>query len=332
MAMYPVLKSLQLKPLSKEQHAALRRFANGSTKQNIAEYYDQPQGLFHWFEQLGFIGWNGVRLRMTRAGVVALALADGKPVPLSDSQRLVLEQARLATDAKVPFFAPSETTGTRELSVEIRRQLEELGFLTRRDGSPNGPAVDGYIYLEITYAGRAALQRVIEQDAEHAEHPLAEPQWEAGKHDWRDGFHCAICWASREREGDGWVPTLVPCVPRLVEQVSGFYTTHEAARKLGISRSVFTNRLRTRGLVPAAISPNNVYYWRWDQLDAIAEDDKQRNERMERERHSGDASSVAARLYRLVTTRIKNGRPAAADELEELRRDLSEMVVRLRLA
>ena len=96
--------------LTEEQARALRRFADGSNAENVAEYHRGiGRDYFLWFEQVGLIGWRGSRLRLVHAGVVALALAEGKPVPLTDAQRLALERARDATDAKVPFFAPSET-------------------------------------------------------------------------------------------------------------------------------------------------------------------------------------------------------------------------------
>ncbi len=305
--------------LAEDEIRALRQFADASNAERVVVY--NLNDLFPLrYEQFGLIGWHGRRLRMTHAGLVALALGEGTPVPLTDPQRLALERAREATDAKVPFFAPSETKGTRELSVELRQQLEALGFLARREGPVAGPF--GYLHFEITPAGRAALE---ETDGGHAEvdHPLAEPQWEVGKHDWRDGHHCAICWVAREREGDLWVPTLVPCVPRLAEQVSGFYTTAEAARKFGISRSVFVNRLRTRAIVPAAVSPNNVYYWRWDQLAGIAEDDQV----VQAVREGVLGRRARASLFALlVMARVKVGRPVAADELDDLRRDLDAML------
>jgi len=159
------------------------------------------------------------------------------------------------------------------------------------------------------------------------EHPLAEPQWEVGKHDWRGSCRCSICWVERSRDGAWWVPTLVPCVPRLVEQVFGFYTTAEAAMEIGISRSVFTRRIHCRAIAPAAVSRTGAHYWRWDQLSVIARAEDQRDE----PRGSRSISQQAADLHAIIISSVQVGRPLTADEMADLCKEVSrQMTERLR--
>ena len=113
-----------------------------------------------------------------------------------------------------------------------------------------------------------------------------EPKWAIGRHDWRSGPYCIICDLHRKftlpcddpkTEGgyiycvnNEWGPAPTPCTQRLMEPFPGFYTTKEACVRIGITPSVFTTRVQQRRIRPAALTPNNGYYWREDQFAAIA--------------------------------------------------------------
>jgi hypothetical protein len=130
-----------------------------------------------------------------------------------------------------------------------------------------------------------------------------EPQWEIGKHDWRNN-NCMICGLQRLYEvsddtgarridrhdvGEHVVRMLYesplneeleafasPCVPRLAGAVDGLYTMKEAAGLLGISIHVFKNRQLTRGIRPTAVvKKNNVYLFRSRDIHKIGLSEKE---------------------------------------------------------
>lgn len=95
--------------------------------------------------------------------VVEAAAMPASPPRLTAAQRTGLARVIDCFDRGHPVFAPSNSVGTRDLSVGIRRQLEGLGLIERYDYAaerkatrPN-EAVAPFIYFRPTAMGRAAL-------------------------------------------------------------------------------------------------------------------------------------------------------------------------------
>lgn len=120
--------------------------------------------------------------------------------------------------------------------------------------------------------------------------------WKAGKHEWRTASNdCAICGTRRLDNGDFciyrlpesvdsaardvWERACPPCKPRTEDVPPGLHTAKEAIEILGITHSVFVNRVAVRWLRPfAVLEKPRAYLWSDRQLDAIALTDSEWNE------------------------------------------------------
>ena len=107
--------------------------------------------------------------------------------------------------------------------------------------------------------------------------PPATPVFEIGKHNWSGGNMCVICGLVRDlvqeeeevyiyEVGGDWGRAPMACAPRLVEPFPGFYTSKDMCETLSLSASKLTTLAQTNRIFPAAVSRNNVYYWRVDHL------------------------------------------------------------------
>jgi hypothetical protein len=118
---------------------------------------------------------------------------------------------------------------------------------------------------------------------------VTEVRWEIGKHDWSGGTSCRICFLERRvlgadeptshdgygyKTGGLWGPVPTPCIPRLAEPIEGLFPAKVAHERSGLTSTVFSKRATIRCIRPAAITPNNVYLWRGDQLAELALDDE----------------------------------------------------------
>jgi len=122
------------------------------------------------------------------------------------------------------------------------------------------------------------------------EQPTTEVEWQIGKHDWSGNKRfCRICYLERtERKTedppthdnhvykiDGyWGPVPVPCVPRLKAPIEGLFPLDDALKMTGLTRAMFSNLTSGRSIRPAAVTPHNVYLWRWEQLEKITMDEQ----------------------------------------------------------
>ncbi len=134
-----------------------------------------------------------------------------------------------------------------------------------------------------------------------------EPQWEMGKHDWRNDT-CMICGLCRlyevrdkntgthrvvrhmlfgdevevahvlyESPSEGELERFAPpCAPRLAQAIDGLLTMKQAADMLHITIHVFKNRQRTRRIRPTAVLKTaNVYLYRLSDVRVIGMDEKE---------------------------------------------------------
>jgi len=139
---------------------------------------------------------------------------------------------------------------------------------------------------------------------------LVEPQWEVGKHDWRNDacMICGLCRLYKVRDkssgthrvdrhdatlfGNDEVEVVhvlygspfegelerfaSPCAPRLAQAIDGLLTMKQAADALHITIHVFKNRQRTRRVRPTAVLKTaNVYLYRLSDVRIIGMDEKE---------------------------------------------------------